>query len=287
MAEGTVFFADEPILRVTAPLPEAQLVESRLINILHFQTLIASKAARMVLAAPGKLLVDFGLRRAHGAEAGADGGARQLHRRLRRHRDRAGRASSSASRSSAPWPIPSSRRTTTRRRRSRDFARARPRKPDPADRHLRHRGRGAEGRGAGAAAQGRRHHHPRRAPRQRRSDRAVARACGASSTTAALRDVTIFASGGLDEDAIARLLAAGAPIDGFGVGTSLTTSSDVPALDCAYKLQEYAGTAAAQAFAGQGDLARAASRSGGAMAPTAAWPATCSRSRATSSPASR
>ena len=70
MPEGTVFFADEPILRVTAPLPQAQLVETRLINILHFQSLIASKAARMLLAAPGKALVDFGLRRAHGAEAG-------------------------------------------------------------------------------------------------------------------------------------------------------------------------------------------------------------------------
>ena len=62
MAEGTVFFATEPILRITAPLPQAQLVESRLINILHFQSLIAAKAARCVLAAPGKLLVDFGMR---------------------------------------------------------------------------------------------------------------------------------------------------------------------------------------------------------------------------------
>ena len=70
MPEGTVFFANEPILRVTAPLPQAQLIETRLINILHFQSLIAAKAARMVLSAPGKLLVDFGLRRAHGAEAG-------------------------------------------------------------------------------------------------------------------------------------------------------------------------------------------------------------------------
>ena len=70
MPEGRVFFANEPILRVTAPMPQAQLVETRLINILHFQSLIAAKAARMVLAAPGKLLVDFGLRRAHGAEAG-------------------------------------------------------------------------------------------------------------------------------------------------------------------------------------------------------------------------
>jgi nicotinate phosphoribosyltransferase len=70
MPEGTAFFANEPILRVTAPLPEAQLAETRVINILQFQSLIASKAARMILAAPGKLLVDFGLRRAHGAEAG-------------------------------------------------------------------------------------------------------------------------------------------------------------------------------------------------------------------------
>jgi len=68
--EGTVFFPNEPILRVTAPLPEAQLIETRVINLLHFQVLIASKAARFVLAAPGKQLVDFGLRRAHGAEAG-------------------------------------------------------------------------------------------------------------------------------------------------------------------------------------------------------------------------
>src|SRR5271169_7185229 len=70
MPEGTVFFANEPILRVTAPLPQAQLAESRLINILHFQSLVASKAARVVLAGPGKVLVDFGFRRAHGAEAG-------------------------------------------------------------------------------------------------------------------------------------------------------------------------------------------------------------------------
>ena len=70
MPEGTAFFAGEPILRVTAPLPQAQLVETRLMNYLQFQSMIAAKAARMVLAAPGKLLVDFGLRRAHGGEAG-------------------------------------------------------------------------------------------------------------------------------------------------------------------------------------------------------------------------
>src|SRR5262249_22983861 len=62
MAEGTVFFPNEPILRVTAPLPEAQFVEPRLMNYLQFQSMVAAKAARMMLAAPGKLLVDFGLR---------------------------------------------------------------------------------------------------------------------------------------------------------------------------------------------------------------------------------
>ncbi|HET7159180.1 MAG TPA: nicotinate phosphoribosyltransferase, partial [Burkholderiales bacterium] len=70
MPEGRVFFPDEPVLRIVAPLPEAQLVETRLINIVQFQSMVASKAARSVLIAPEKLLVDFGLRRAHGAEAG-------------------------------------------------------------------------------------------------------------------------------------------------------------------------------------------------------------------------
>jgi nicotinate phosphoribosyltransferase len=99
MPEGTVFFANEPILRVAAPLPQAQFVESRLINLLHFQTLIAAKAARMMLAAPNKVLVDFGFRRAHGAEAGL--------------------MAARASRSTAPWRIPSSSRSTTRWRPSR------------------------------------------------------------------------------------------------------------------------------------------------------------------------
>ncbi|MGZ3241375.1 MAG: nicotinate phosphoribosyltransferase, partial [Burkholderiaceae bacterium] len=71
MPEGTVFFADEPILRITAPLREAQFIESRVMNLLHYQTLVASKAARVTIAAKGKRLIDFGLRRAHGAEAAA------------------------------------------------------------------------------------------------------------------------------------------------------------------------------------------------------------------------
>ena len=96
-----------------------------------------------------------------------------------------------------------------------------------------------------------------------------------------LGEVSIFASGGLDEDSIAAMLQAGAPIDGFGIGTSLTTSSDVPALDCAYKLQEYAGLAAAQALHRQGDLAGAQAGVAPIWAATAEWPAMSCRSRAT------
>ncbi|MDW8468541.1 MAG: hypothetical protein RML56_05575 [Burkholderiales bacterium] len=70
MPEGTVFYPNEPIVRVVAPLPEAQLLQTRRLNLVHFQTLVATKAAHLRLAAPGKRLIDFGLRRAHGAEAG-------------------------------------------------------------------------------------------------------------------------------------------------------------------------------------------------------------------------
>ncbi|HZX27010.1 MAG TPA: nicotinate phosphoribosyltransferase, partial [Telluria sp.] len=68
--EGTVVFADEPLLRVSAPIAQAQFAESRIINLLHYQTMVATKAARCVQAAGGRELVDFGLRRSHGAEAG-------------------------------------------------------------------------------------------------------------------------------------------------------------------------------------------------------------------------
>ena len=71
-----------------------------------------------------------------------------------------------------------------------------------------------------------------------------------------LTETTIFASGGLDENSLLAFAKAKAPIDGIGIGTSLTTSSDAPSADCVYKMQEYAGPAAAQALGTQGDLAR-------------------------------
>jgi nicotinate phosphoribosyltransferase len=68
--EGTVFFANEPIIRVTAPMIEAQIVETYLLSMINYQTLIASKASRVVHAALGRDVIDFGTRRAHGPQAG-------------------------------------------------------------------------------------------------------------------------------------------------------------------------------------------------------------------------
>ena len=240
VAEGTAVFADEPILRVTAPLPEAQFVETRLINLLHFQTLIASKATRVVLAAPGKVVVDFGLRRAHGGEAGL------LAARASYIAGFAGTATVLAERM---FGIPSYGTMAhsfieahdDEAAAFADFARARPDNLtlliDTYDTEA--AARKVVAMAPKLAAEG----ITVRAVRIDSGDlAALSRRVRAILDQGGLAGVTIFASGGLDEDAIAALVAAGAPIDGYGVGTSLTTSSDVPALDCAYKLQEYRGT---------------------------------------------
>ena len=241
MPEGRVFFANEPILRVTAPMAQAQLVETRLINILHFQTLIAAKAARLVLAAPGKLLVDFGLRRAHGAEAGL---------MAARASYIAGFAGTATMLAEEEFGIPIFGTMAhsfveaydTESAAFESFAHSRPQGLtlliDTYDTE-------AAARKVVALA-------PCLAEcgikiRGVRLDSgdliALSRSVRRILDDGGLADVTIFASGGLDEDYVSEIVQAGAPIDGFGVGTSLTTSSDVPALDCAYKLQEYAGLA--------------------------------------------
>ena len=239
IAEGTAFFASEPILRVTAPLPQAQLVESRLINILHFQTLIAAKAARCVLAAPGKLLVDFGMRRAHGAEA-ALLAARASYL--------AGFAGTATVLAGQTFGIPLFGTMAHSFIEAQDdemaafelFARAR---PDNVVLLLDTYDTEAAARkvvtlapwlkASGIAIRGVRLDSGNLV--------ALAKSVRAILDAGGLPDVTIFASGGLDEDALADLLRAQAPVDGFGVGTSLTTSSDVPAIDFVYKLQEYGG----------------------------------------------
>jgi nicotinate phosphoribosyltransferase len=241
MPEGTLCFPDEPLLRVVAPLPQAQLIETRLINLLHFQTMIASKAARSVLMAPDKLLVDFGLRRAHGAEAGLLA-ARATYL--------AGFSGSSTVLAGARFGIPlfgtmahsfvQAHADETDSFRS--FARAQPGNvvllidtydteaaahkvvalaPELAARGIAIKGVRLDSGDLGELA--------------RRVRRVL--------DDGGLQTTTIFASGDLDEYRVHELLAQGAPIDGFGIGTRLDTSADAAYLDCAYKLEEYAGQA--------------------------------------------
>jgi nicotinate phosphoribosyltransferase len=239
LPEGTLVFENEPILRVTAPLPEAQLVESRLLNIVHFQTLIASKAARIVLAAPGRQLVDFGMRRAHGGEA-ALWAARAAYL--------AGFDGTATAEAGRRYGIPvfgTMAHSFVQAHRSEGeafeaFARARPQRPtiliDTYDTEA-------------AAAK-----LVELAPRLAREGITIggvridsgdlaahAKAVRALLDAGGLRAARIFASGNLDEWRVAELLAADAPIDGFGVGTALDTSGDAPSLDAVYKLQAYAG----------------------------------------------
>jgi nicotinate phosphoribosyltransferase len=249
MPEGRVFFPNEPILRVTAPLPVAQLVETRLVNLLNFQTLIASKAARMVLQGPRCRLIDFGLRRAHGAEAGL------LSARAAYIAGFAGSATVLAERE---FEIPAYGTMAHSFVQAHDdeteafkaFAVSRPknlmllidtydtvagaRKVAALVPWLRERGIELAG------------------VRLDSGDlHALSRAVRRCLDDAGLGNVAIFASGGIDEYAMARLAAGGAPIDGYGIGTALTTSDDAPALDCAYKLQEYAGVARRKLSAGK------------------------------------
>jgi nicotinate phosphoribosyltransferase len=239
LPEGTVFFENEPIVQVVASLPEAQLVETRLINLIHFSTLIASKGARCVMAAPGKTLVDFGLRRAHGAEAGM---------LAARASYIAGFAGTSNVLARARFDIPiygTMAHSFVQAHKSEmealeHFARTYPDASvlliDTYDTLV-----GAE-------------RVVRLIDRLRPEGIRVGGVrldSGELSTLAAevrkilddkgCSDVSIFCSGSLDEYSLARDFTGETPADGFGIGTHLDVSADAPYLDCAYKIQEYAG----------------------------------------------
>nr|HPJ97069.1 nicotinate phosphoribosyltransferase [Syntrophales bacterium] len=238
--EGTVFFPNEPLLRITAPLPVAQLIETRLINFLHFETLIATKAARCTLAAQGRAgLIDFGLRRAHGAEAGLLA-ARACYL--------AGFIGTATVPAELLYGIPifgtmahsyieahSDEETAFLK-----FAEANPGNVtlliDTYDTI----------KGARTAARVAAKLSPKnirvRAVRLDSGDLlTLSREVRTILDEKGFPEIRIFASGNLDEYSVAELLSQGAPIDGFGIGTKLDTSADVPYLECAYKLMEYAG----------------------------------------------
>ena len=246
--EGTVVFENEPLLEITAPLPQAQLVETFVMNQVHLATVLASKAARVVEAAEGRAVVDFGSRRMHGVDAAL---------KAARAFTVAGLAATSNVLAGRLFDLPVTGTMAHSYVQAHDneaaafkaFARAFPgtillvdtydtlegvkrvialSKSEPAD-AFQVRGVRLDSGDLGSLAKD---------ARRLLDDAGLSR-------------VEIFASGGLDEHKISELVAAGAPIDGFGVGTALGVSQDAPGLDIAYKLCEYAGRGRLKLSAGK------------------------------------
>jgi nicotinate phosphoribosyltransferase len=235
--EGTPVFANEPILEIAGPMPQAQVLETLVMNQVQLQTVLATKAARVVTAARGRTVIDFGSRRAHGLDA-ALAGARAFHV--------AGVQGTSNVLAGKLFGLPVAgtmahsyiQAHEDEAQAFADFARIYPSTVLLVDTYdtiagVRKVVDLARTLGEDFRVQ---------AVRLDSGDLlALARGAREVLDGAGLTQVEIFASGSLDEDAIAALLAAGAPIDGFGVGTAMGVSSDAPSLDIAYKLTEYAG----------------------------------------------
>ena len=236
--EGTLAFPNEPLLQVIAPITEAQLIETFVLNQIHFQSIAATKAARVVAAARGRAVIDFGSRRSHGTDAalkvtratylaGGDGTSNVLagkiygipmfgtmaHSYIQAHDDE-----------STSFDFP--QETSTRRPRSLSIPRtlAGVRKVIDLSRNS-----------------------------------ATSFACGPCDSIPVIwvvwlsqtrsrcwmrrasKRLTIFVSSSLDESQIQDLVNSGRPIDAFGVGTKLAVMEGASHLDMAYKLVEYGG----------------------------------------------
>jgi nicotinate phosphoribosyltransferase len=235
--EGRVVLAGEPLLELTAPLPQAQLVETFLLNQVVHQTALTSKAARCVLAARGIPVVDFGLRRSQGVEAGM-------------HAARAGAVVGFAGTSNVAAALRYGLTATGTMAHS--FVEA---FTDEAE-AFRAFVRAAAGpvtllvdtydteRGVRIAAEVLQQLPDHRSGGIRLDSGDLAELAGYARRTldaAGLPAARIVVSGGLDEYGIADLVAAGAPVDVFAVGTKVAASADAPYLDAAYKLVEYDG----------------------------------------------
>jgi nicotinate phosphoribosyltransferase len=237
LPEGTPVFPGEPFLQIVAPLFQGQLVETLLLNQVHFQSVIAAKASRVITAAAGRGVIEFGARRAHGIDAalkvarasylvGAVGTSLVLagkqygiplfgtmaHSYIQAHDDEAAAFAAFA----AVYPettllvdtydtLQGVRQVIALARRLGEGFRVRAIRLD-----------------SGNLAE-------------------LARQARRLLDEAGLRQVQIMASSDLDESRVAELVGAGAPIDGFGVGTQQAVSADAPTVDMAYKLVEYAG----------------------------------------------
>ena len=248
--EGTPVFANEPILEIVAPIAEGQLVETFAMNQIHLQTVLASKAARIVEAAQGRPVVDFGMRRMHGIDAALKA-ARAFHI-----------AGVNATSNVAAGRLYGVRVAGTM---AHSFIQAHEHESDAFRAFVRQypdtvllvdtyntlagvrnvidlaRALGSEFR--------------IRAVRLDSGDLLdLSRQTRGLLDEAGLQSVGIFASGNLDEDGMAALLAAGAPINGFGVGTEMGVSPDAPTLDMAYKLASYEGRGRIKLSSGKSHL---------------------------------
>jgi nicotinate phosphoribosyltransferase len=239
MPEGRVFFKDEPILEVTGPMIEAQLVETMILNIINLQVVIATKASRCVHASQGRNLVDFSLRRTQGTDAGL---------KVARASYIAGFGATSNVLAGKRYGIPISGTMAHSYVTSfeeeidafRAFAELFPdntvllvdtydtltgaRKAVTVGKEMSTRGAHLKGVRLDSGDMAKLSREVRRLFREE-----------------GLEDVSIFASGGFDEYKIARVLEEGAEIDAFGVGTKMGVSADGPYTDIAYKLVQYDG----------------------------------------------
>jgi nicotinate phosphoribosyltransferase len=237
--DGAVVLGDEPLLEVTAPLPVALLWETALMNVVHRSTLIATKAARIRLAAGDRQLADFGFRRAHGLETGVEA-ARAAYL--------GGVDATSNVEAGRQHGIPV---TGTMAHalvqafgdEAAAFAAFAEDHPDQATLLVDTYDTVEGVRRAIATGEAlRRAGHDLLGVRLDSGDlEALSRAARALLDEAGFAGTRIVVSGNVDEVRIAELLAAGAPIDAFGVGTSLVTSRDRPAVDIVYKLVAYDG----------------------------------------------
>jgi nicotinate phosphoribosyltransferase len=237
VADGTIVLADEPILEFTAPLPIAQLVETAVINLVQLPTLVATKAARIALAAGGRPVVDFGFRRAQGLETGVEAAlAAYIGGGLTTSNMEAGRRYG--------IPVVGTMAHSFVQAHTGELEAFRAFAGDHADNtvllvdtydtlqgvrnaivvadEMKARGEGLRG------------------VRLDSGDLfALSLETRRMLDDAGHHEVLIFGSGGLNEAKIADLVGRGAPIDAYGVGTDLVVSTDRPALDIAYKLVAY------------------------------------------------
>jgi nicotinate phosphoribosyltransferase len=232
LRDGTVFFPHEPVLEVRGPLLEAQIVETALINLVHLSTLMASRATRMVEAAAGRRLVEFGLRRAHRGEAGLE---------VARASYLAGFDATSNVLAGERYGIPIAGTMAhsyieafpDERAAFQAYLRSYPGSTLLIDTYDTVAGARRALEVGGDRLGG---------VRLDSGDLlALSREVRRLFDDAGLDEVEIFASGNLDEYSIAELVSARAPIDAFGIGTRLSAAAGAPYFDLVYKLVEFDG----------------------------------------------